>query len=40
MRGKAEFRRNEQSGKEMIIVTEIPYQVNKADMIQVKPLNW
>ena len=32
MRGKATF--EEVNGRECIIVTEIPYQVNKADMIQ------
>mgnify|MGYP003325921265 CR=1 FL=1 len=32
MRGKAEI--EEVDGKESIIVTEIPYQVNKADMIK------
>ena len=32
MRGKAEF--EEVDGRECIIVTEIPYQVNKAEMIQ------
>ena len=32
MRGKAAF--EEVDGRECIIVTEIPYQVNKADMIQ------
>ena len=32
MRGKAEFQ--EVQGKEAIIVTEIPYQVNKAEMIK------
>ena len=32
MRGKASF--EEVNGRECIIVTEIPYQVNKADMIQ------
>ena len=32
MRGKAVF--EEVNGRECIIVTEIPYQVNKADMIQ------
>ena len=32
MRGKAAF--EEVAGRECIIVTEIPYQVNKADMIQ------
>ena len=32
LRGKAEF--EEVDGKESIIVTEIPYQVNKADMIK------
>ena len=32
MRGKAEF--EEVNGRECIIVTEIPYQVNKAEMIQ------
>jgi len=32
MRGKANF--EEVNGRECIIVTEIPYQVNKADMIQ------
>ena len=32
MRGKAAF--EEVNGRECIIVTEIPYQVNKADMIQ------
>ncbi len=34
MRGKAEIVEDEKSGKETIIVTEIPYQVNKADMIK------
>ena len=33
MRGKAEIEETK-SGKEVIIVTEIPYQVNKADMIR------
>lgn len=33
MRAKAEIEENK-SGKEVIIVTEIPYQVNKADMIR------
>ena len=33
MRAKAEFEETK-SGKEVIIVTEIPYQVNKADMIK------
>jgi DNA gyrase subunit A len=33
MRGKAEIEENS-SGKEQIIVTEIPYQVNKADLIR------
>jgi DNA gyrase subunit A len=33
MRGKAEIE-EDKSGKEVIIVTEIPYQVNKADMIK------
>jgi DNA gyrase subunit A len=33
MRGKAEIEETK-SGKEVIIVTEIPYQVNKADMIK------
>ncbi len=33
MRGKAEIEENG-SGKEQIIVTEIPYQVNKADLIR------
>jgi len=33
MRGKAEFEETK-SGREVIIVTEIPYQVNKADMIK------
>jgi DNA gyrase subunit A len=32
MRGKAEIEEN--AGKEVIIVSEIPYQVNKADMIK------
>ena len=32
MRGKASF--EEVNGRECIVVTEIPYQVNKADMIQ------
>ena len=32
MRGKAEI--EEVNGRECIIVTEIPYQVNKADMIK------
>ena len=32
MRGKAEF--EEVNGRECIVVTEIPYQVNKAEMIQ------
>lgn len=32
MRGKAEF--EEKNGRESIIITEIPYQVNKADMIK------
>ena len=32
MRGKAEF--EEVDGRECIVVTEIPYQVNKAEMIQ------
>ena len=33
MRGKAIIEETK-SGKEVIIVTEIPYQVNKADMIK------
>jgi DNA gyrase subunit A len=33
MRAKAEIEENA-SGKEQIIVTEIPYQVNKADLIK------
>ena len=33
MRGKAEIEENS-TGKEQIIVTEIPYQVNKADLIR------
>ncbi len=33
MRGRAEIEETK-SGKEMIVVTEIPYQVNKADMIK------
>ena len=33
MRGKAEIEENN-SGREQIIVTEIPYQVNKADLIR------
>ena len=33
MRGKAEIEENK-SGREVIIVSEIPYQVNKADMIK------
>tara|TARA_B100001287_G_scaffold276774_1_gene289358 strand:- start:3380 stop:5944 length:2565 start_codon:yes stop_codon:yes gene_type:complete len=33
MRGKAEIEENN-SGKEQIIVTEIPYQVNKSDLIR------
>ena len=33
MRGKAEIEENN-AGKEVIIVSEIPYQVNKADMIK------
>lgn len=33
MRGKAEFEETK-TGREVIIVTEIPYQVNKADMIK------
>ena len=33
MRGKAEIE-EDKSGKEVIIVSEIPYQVNKADMIR------
>lgn len=33
MRGKAEFEETK-SGREVIIITEIPYQVNKADMIK------
>jgi len=33
MRGKARFEENK-SGKEVIIVEEVPYQVNKADMIK------
>ncbi len=33
MRGKAEIE-EDKNGKEVIIVTEIPYQVNKADMIK------
>ena len=32
MRGKASF--EEVDGRECIVVTQIPYQVNKADMIQ------
>ena len=32
MRGKAEI--EDVNGKECIVVTEIPYQVNKADMIK------
>ena len=34
MRSKAEIIANEKSGKETIIVTEIPYQVNKARLIE------
>ena len=33
MRAKAEFE-EQKSGREVIIVTEIPYQVNKAEMIK------
>ena len=33
MRAKAEIE-EDKSGREVIIVTEIPYQVNKADMIK------
>ena len=34
MRSKAEIIANEKTGKETIIVTEIPYQVNKARLIE------
>lgn len=34
MRAKAEIEESLKTGKEQIIVTEIPYQVNKADMIK------
>ena len=34
IRSKAEIKENEKSGKKQIIVTEIPYQVNKATMIE------
>ena len=34
IRSKAEIKENERSGKKQIIVTEIPYQVNKANMIE------
>ena len=34
IRSKAEVKENEHSGKKQIIITEIPYQVNKATMIE------
>ena len=34
IRSKAEIKENERTGKKQIIVTEIPYQVNKANMIE------
>lgn len=34
IRSKAEIKENEKSGKKQIIITEIPYQVNKANMIE------
>ena len=34
IRSKAEIKENERSGKKQIIITEIPYQVNKANMIE------
>ena len=34
IRSKAEIKENERSGKKQIIITEIPYQVNKATMIE------
>ena len=34
IRSKAEIKENERTGKKQIIVTEIPYQVNKATMIE------
>ena len=34
IRSKAEIKENEKSGKKQIIVHEIPYQVNKANMIE------
>ena len=34
IRSKAEIKENERTGKKQIIITEIPYQVNKATMIE------
>ena len=34
IRSKAEIKENERTGKKQIIITEIPYQVNKANMIE------
>ena len=34
IRSRAEIKENERSGKKQIIITEIPYQVNKASMIE------
>lgn len=34
IRSRAEIKENERSGKKQIVITEIPYQVNKASMIE------
>ena len=34
MRGRAEIEENEKTGKQTIIINEIPYQVNKANLIE------
>jgi len=34
MRGRAEIEENEQTGKQTIIINEIPYQVNKSNLIE------
>lgn len=34
IRSKAEVKENERTGKKQIVITEIPYQVNKANMIE------
>ena len=34
MRGKVEIEENEQTGKQTIIINEIPYQVNKSNLIE------